>query len=192
MKKIYILLTLLLCTSSAYGVKNKPIRNKVNSCKLTKIALNNYEPKVFETSNNLLRKPGGSPVVCGEKVILKGRVLDKNCVPVVDAKVYIWQVGCDGKYHYVPLRTVAAEHHTNTGSGSSFTGNGTATTDNNGEFEFVTISPAGTKHGNREINLRVEHRELGSIQTQIVPKVDESDNYDFTIVMHKKSIYRKY
>jgi protocatechuate 3,4-dioxygenase beta subunit len=171
---------------------NKIYKNNLNTCAPTQEVMNNYEPKVFESSNNLLRKIGKEAIFCGEKVVLKGRLLDKNCVPISDAKVYLWQVGCDGKYPYPPLRTVASAHHINTESGSSFTGNGVTTTNNNGEFWFITILPAKSEHGGHHINLRVEHRDLGDLQTQVTPKIDTNGEYDFTIVMHQKDKYREY
>ncbi len=192
MRKLLMLLSLVFLSQITSADPNKIYKNNLNTCHPTKEVMNNYEPEVFETNNNLLRKTGANPVFCGEKVILRGKVMDKDCVPVSDAKVYIWQVGCDGKYPYHPLRTIAAERHINVNAGSTFTGNGVATTDNNGEFWFVTIMPAKSGHGGHNINLRVEHRDVGTLQTQIVPVVGENDEYDFTIVMHKKNRFRRY
>ena len=191
MKKLYLLIALIAAAPNVHADPNKTYHNAFNTCYPTKAAINNYEPKVFETSNNLMRKPGGNPVVCGEKLILRGRVLDKNCVPVADAKVYLWQVGCDGKYPYEPLRNVADSKYINIHSGSSFTGNGAATTDNNGEFQFITIYPAKSEHHKRNINIRIEHRELEALQTQIDP-IAGNETYDFTIVMGEKNKFRKY
>jgi protocatechuate 3,4-dioxygenase beta subunit len=192
MNKLLILLPLMFLAQLAAADPDKIYKNQFNTCPETKETMNNYEPEVFETSNNLLRKTGANPVFCGEKVLLKGKVLDKKCVPISDAKVYLWQVGCDGKYPYKPLRKLASEDKMNTTSGSTFTGSGIATTDNNGEFWFVTIIPPKSHRGHNNINIRVEHRDLGELQTQISPTPGDNGEYDFTIVLHEKNKFRRY
>jgi protocatechuate 3,4-dioxygenase beta subunit len=137
--------------------------NKLNYCQLTKSSQNDYEPKVFSPTNNLLRKTGHQVMTCGQKIIIKGRVLDANCVPVSDAKVYLWQVGCDGKYPYETLKPKVDQALVNTESTASFLGNGTASTDNNGVFYFVTILPPSHPH----VNVRVKHYKLGRLQTSL-------------------------
>ena len=209
MNKIIQILVLLLCS---YGVTSSAAndeqlyRNKLNHCKLSTPTLNNYEPAVFQTTNNLLRSTGQNPIYCGEKVIIKGTLLDKNCVPVSDAKVYLWQVGCDGKYPYKTLRTRVDKNHLNLENGSTFTGSGIATTNNEGEFYFITIYPV-MKHGDPHVNIRVEHRDLGSLQTQLHFKkaleardivdssgADDMDGeakiYNFNVVMPGETLKR--
>ena len=51
--------------------------------------MNNYEPAAFNPTNNLLRKSGADPLYCGEKILLDLEVVDKNCVPISDAKIYL-------------------------------------------------------------------------------------------------------
>lgn len=141
-------------------------------CKITPHQSNDYEPEIFEPSNNLLRKAGEQPIFCGQKIIITGKVLDQNCVALPDAKIYLWQVGCDGKYPYKPLRNRVNSKLLNLKTGSSFTGSGTATTNNEGEFTFITIAPPAqhASKGGRaagSVNLRVEHRMLGSLQTKL-------------------------
>jgi protocatechuate 3,4-dioxygenase beta subunit len=137
-------------------------------CQVTKEYKNNYEPESFYKSNNLLRLPGKTNANCGEVIIISGRVLDVACVPVGDAKVYLWQVGCDGLYNYKPLRSLADKALINTSSNQSFLGSGVATTNNLGEFNFITILPRSQHDLPPHVNLRVEHRILGNIQTRII------------------------
>ncbi len=166
---------------------------KLKSCVPTKKFINNYEPKAFEPSNNLLRRNGAEPVFCGEKIIIRGRLLDSNCVPISDAKVYLWQVGCDSKYPYEPLRTIVNEHHINLASKSTFQGSGTATTNNKGEFQFVTIYPAKSDAKGPYVNIRVEHRDAGVLQTKFfMTHNDESELYDFDIIMPAQDKHRRY
>lgn len=190
MKPLY-LICLILYAHFATAASETTHHNSFNTCKPTLEVINNYEPKVFQSGNNLLRVAGALPVVCGSRVIMRGKLLDSKCVPVADAKVYIWQVGCDGKYPYQPLRNIAKESHINLDSNSSFVGNGIATTDNNGEFQFVTIYPHKSENGKHVVNIRAEHRDIGSLQTQIQPHSD-SDVYDFTLVMKEQNLYRRY
>lgn len=166
-KKFFLLIYLLILYPSAFG---KIYRNELNSCKPTRSYMNDYEPEKFPSGNNLLKKTGEYPLYCGHKIIVKGRALDKNCVPVPDAKVYLWQVGCDGKYPYKPLRTRIDSKLVGGSVETTFTGSGTATTDNNGEFNFITIYPAPLGREGSYVNIRVEHRSLGSLQTKLFLK----------------------
>lgn len=190
MKFIY-LLCLILYTKSAIAASETTYSNGLNTCKPTHEIMNDYEPKVFQPGNNLLRLAGALPFVCGQKIILRGKLLDSKCVPASDAKIYLWQVGCDGKYPYNPLRNIAQRSHVNLEHNSSFLGNGIATTDNNGEFQFITIYPLKSESGKHVINIRAEHKDLGSLQTQITPS-SGSESYDFTIVIHEQNPYRRY
>ncbi len=154
--------------------------NKLNFCKITKPAENNYEPEVFETTNNLLRKAGEESLYCGEKIIVAGRLVDENCTPIADAKIYIWQVDCKGKYPYKPLKDHIDDKLVNVKNLTTFTGNGTATTNNKGEFHFITIYPKAVENLASHINIRVEHRKLGMLQTRLMlknHKVSDPQNY---------------
>ncbi len=136
-------------------------------CTVTKITINDYEPEKFEPSNNLLRKAGEEEIFCGKKIIIHGRVLDQNCVPVSDAKVYIWQASCNGKYPYKPLKNIVKKSSIDINREFTFTGNGTATTNNNGEFTFITIYPPSMHDLLPHVNIRAEHYMLGTLQTTL-------------------------
>lgn len=66
--------------------------------------------------------PAGVP---GERVQIRGRVLDGDGKPVNDALVEIWQADSRGKY----------------GAGKRFRGFGRSATDDAGAFRFSTIKP---------------------------------------------------
>lgn len=158
--KIALTLLIVLYASLSQG----KIRD---NCAPTKATMNDYEPAIFEPSNNLLRRAGNSEIFCGKKIIIHGRILDQNCAPVSDAKVYIWQSACNGKYPYTPLRDLVDKELIAINPASSFTGNGTATTDNNGEFIFITVYPVVMHDLPPHINLRAEHYMLGNLQTNL-------------------------
>jgi protocatechuate 3,4-dioxygenase beta subunit len=203
MKHIALFLSILtsVVLSTQSFAKERKYRNRINTCSLTKPTINNYEPETFGKTNNLLSAPGAVEAYVGDKIFVTGTVLDSNCVPLSDAKVYIWQMGEDGKYPYKPLRTKVAHRSSmfNSNSTSSFLGSGTATTDNNGRFSFITIYPT---HHNPEINIRVEHINLGTLQTKLLFGKSASGScgcseevqnaYDFTIVMHAASKYKRF
>lgn len=189
---IFVLICILYTTHAS--AEERVYKNMLNTCTPTKPTINNYEPIKFQPSNNLLHRAGAVPMYCGDKMILRGKLLDVNCVPVADAKVYLWQAGCDGKYPYKPLRKTVNQSLMNPDAHSSFQGSGIATTNNNGEFQFITIRPIA----HYAINLRVDHMHLGVLQTQFIPPEDtscgceSSDVFDFTIVMSKADLHRRY
>lgn len=149
-----------------------------NYCDVSKVAINDYEPVTFETINNLLRKTGEESMFCGESIVVYGRVLDQNCVPVSDAKIYAWQTDCEGKYPYKALKEnvvdkeLMSEEQTNL----TFVGNGTATTNNKGEFHFVTVYPPSMHDYGPHLNVRVEHFAMGSLQTRLILKGKKAKN----------------
>ncbi len=72
--------------------------------------------------------------VSGERVIVQGRVLDGDSVPVNDALIEIWQASAAGKYAH-------ADGAGGRLAGASFKGFGRTPTDEAGSFRFVTIKP---------------------------------------------------
>ncbi len=166
MKKQFAVLCLTLALGQTNSFGDLPSTIK---CKPTIESRDNFEPEQFPQSNNLLRKPGELPSTCGSRVVIRGKIVDKNCVPLIDAKVFIWQVDCDGKYHYKPLRNIAQKSELYSHNHlSSFTGAGSTTTDNRGEFYFITIQPANiskTKSG--YINVRIEHPMFNNFETKL-------------------------
>jgi len=70
----------------------------------------------------------------GERVVIRGRVLDGDLVGVPDAMVEIWQANSRGKYaHPADTQQKLVE--------PGFQGYGRVPTDNNGAFRFITIKP---------------------------------------------------
>lgn len=170
--KYFLLVIILLSANAIYAKEDQDEfhLNRLNFCKISKSAINDYEPEKFNHTNNLLHVAGADELYCGEKIIIRGVVLDQNCVPLPDAKIYMWQVGCDGKYPYAPLKNIANKDLINSENNLTFAGNGTATTDNKGEFVFITIYPVDVHELASHVNVRVEHRELGTKQVQLILK----------------------
>lgn len=193
MKKIAILIFFSLFSQVAYAFEE----NNLNACLVSEEIFNNYEPEKFSTGNNLLRKAGTHEVYCGQKILLQINLKDKECIPISDAKIYIWQVGCDGKYPYEPLRNRVKKELINTKSKSSFVGSGIATSDNLGNARFITIYPPA-RHKQNFINVRVKHSQYGEFQTQIkmskdmIHQTDKYDIVDYSITLPWNNIRRRF
>jgi len=72
--------------------------------------------------------------VPGERVTIRGRVLDGDGKPVPDALIEIWQADAAGRYaHPEDTLSKAAQN--------KFLGYGRVPTNENGEFRFVTVKP---------------------------------------------------
>ena len=131
-----------------------------HKCRPHKPFYSNFEPEKFPKSNNLLRSAGEFPLTCGEKLIIRGKVVDANCIPLSEVKVNIWQVACDGKYPYKPLKNGYKESDINMNSSATFTGAGTAITDNKGEFYFVTTYPGKFRNLKPHIDARLTYNNV--------------------------------
>ena len=191
-KKLPIIIYLIFLSGM---VEAKDILNK---CIPAKPYINNYEPAKFNSTNNLLRKSGVDPLFCGQKILLNVDVVDKHCVPLSDAKIYLWQVGCDKKYPYAPLRPAAKKTMFHKAGSSTFLGSGIATTNNLGETKFLTVYPPAIGNEAAHINIRIEHKDLGMFQTKIFLKnynLIEGEDYEIMnvrIVTPWETIFRRY
>ena len=72
--------------------------------------------------------------VAGERVSIRGRVIDGDGKPVNDAAVEIWQANSHGRY-------ASPEDHQDRPLEAAFRGYGRSLTDDNGAFRFGTIKP---------------------------------------------------
>lgn len=84
------------------------------------------------------------PGVTGERVIIAGRVLDGDGVPVPDALLEIWQANAHGRYaHPEDQRHAKLE--------SDFRGYGRVPTNDAGEFRFRTVKPGAVPGPNGQM-----------------------------------------
>jgi protocatechuate 3,4-dioxygenase beta subunit len=90
------------------------------------------EGSVGELDNDLTRRHAGDPL--GERIIVTGRVLERDGRPVRNTLIEIWQANAAGRYvhhsdqHPAPLDP-------------NFTGAGRCLTDHDGHYRFVTVKP---------------------------------------------------
>lgn len=170
--------------------------SKGRVCIKSKTYVDNYEPQVFNKNNNLLHSYKDIASLCSDQIVIRGRLLDENCNPISDALVQIWQSGCDGKYPYVPLKDRANRKLINLNPSSTFIGSGTATTNNLGEFNFITMRPS--QESLNYINARVVAKNFKTTQTKLfVDKMIEqklakklySDEFDSDFEMDENNYY---
>jgi len=103
---------------------------------------------VTEWDNDLTRQHTGEPL--GERIIVTGRVIDRNGRPVRGQLVEIWQANAAGRYihqrdqHPAPLDP-------------NFTGVGRCLTDDEGRYTFITIKPGPYPWRNHDNAWRPSH-----------------------------------
>lgn len=113
----------------------------------------------------LLWQPGDP----GERLFLRGRVVDPNGRPLAGARVALRQA--DGNGHYQDVRYRA-----------------TLETAKDGTFSVSTVLP-GQYWGAKHIHLRVRHESHGQLVTRIVfkgdPHLNEARDGDFAILLEE-------
>jgi protocatechuate 3,4-dioxygenase, beta subunit len=103
---------------------------------------------ITERDSDLTRQHSGEPL--GQRIIVRGRVLDDGGRPVPHTLVEIWQANAAGRYvhkvddHPAPLDP-------------NFTGAGRTLTDADGNYEFVTIQPGAYPWENHPNAWRPRH-----------------------------------
>ena len=142
------------CVAAAPVVKEKTSAAQTkpkDSCAPTpKLPTTNYPGmKNIPPGNNLLKPAGKSIEAEGQKLLLMGRLLDKNCVPVANATVEIWQADASGQF----LLATEGDRAT---PNPAFAGAGRTYTDNEGNFTFITAIPGAVKSRAPNIQLRVD------------------------------------
>ena len=97
---------------------------------------------------DLTQHGDGEPL--GERIVVRGRVLDVGGRPIRGALVEVWQANAAGRYrherdqHPAPLDP-------------NFTGGGRCITDAEGRYRFVTVKPGAYPWGNHENAWRPAH-----------------------------------
>jgi protocatechuate 3,4-dioxygenase, beta subunit len=103
---------------------------------------------IAETDNDLTRQHAAAPQ--GERILVRGQVLDDEARPLGKTLVEIWQANSAGRYfhdkdnHAAPLDP-------------NFTGAGRTLTDENGFYEFLTIRPGAYPWRNHDNAWRPAH-----------------------------------
>ena len=100
---------------------------------------------------DLTTQHAGEPL--GERIIVKGRVLDEGGRPVPNSLIEIWQCNAGGRYiHAVDQHPAPID--------PNFTGAGRVVTDANGAYQYVTIKPGAYPWRNHPNAWRPAHIHL--------------------------------
>jgi protocatechuate 3,4-dioxygenase beta subunit len=100
---------------------------------------------------DLTTRHAGEPL--GERIIVKGRVLDEGGRPVPNSLIEIWQCNAAGRYmHAVDQHPAPID--------PNFTGAGRVVTDANGAYQFTTIKPGAYPWRNHHNAWRPAHIHL--------------------------------
>ncbi len=114
------------------------------------------------TDNDLTKQHAGEPQ--GERIIVTGRVVDDDGIPVRSALIEIWQANAAGRYrhqndnHPAPLDP-------------NFTGCGRVLTDSDGRYSFVSIKPGAYPWRNHENAWRPAHIHLSLFGAGILSRL---------------------
>jgi protocatechuate 3,4-dioxygenase beta subunit len=103
---------------------------------------------VGQLDHDLTRQHDGEPL--GERIIVTGRVLERDGRPVRGALIEIWQANAAGRYRH------AVDQHP-APLDPNFTGAGRTVTDDEGRYRFVTVKPGAYPWKNHENAWRPAH-----------------------------------
>jgi protocatechuate 3,4-dioxygenase beta subunit len=109
------------------------------------------EDIVLEEDSDLTRQHEGEPL--GERIVVTGRVLDRDGRPISNTLVEIWQANAGGRYRHVSDQHPAPLD-------PNFTGAGRCLTDSEGRYRFTTVKPGAYPWKNHENAWRPAHVHL--------------------------------
>ena len=169
-----------------------------------------------KNSNNLTQDYASFEIARGKKILIKGKVLDNNCVAISGVKVNIWQTNSFGLYQF-SADDIYNEHYD-----KNFRGSGNTLTNNLGEFEFITVYPGKVNSMSPNIIFRLEHQNFYPFETKMffpennnaesiknmnpylikkqIPlvvaktagKVDDMVVYHFIVTLNQSNLYKEY
>ncbi len=122
-------------------------------------------------SNDLSRPTGKAERAQGQPLFVHGRIVDKNCVPVVNAIINVWHANPYGKHRYASRDELMNPE-------PIFAGSGRTVTDNMGRWHFTTLFPG--HHGTEapHIHFHITHPEFKAINTSMYFKNEKRNETD--------------
>lgn len=122
-------------------------------------------------SNNLVMPAGKAVEAEGNKLIIHGQVRDKNCKPLPEAMVELWQPNPFGKWTRATDVDLATPN-------AVFVGTGRTYTDEEGRFTFITAFPAPMKGRAPYVNIRVSLKGVANHSTALFFSDDTRNDKD--------------
>lgn len=116
-------------------------------------------PTRFHNTNNLRRETGEVTFAKGREIIITGRVVNTDCVPLKSARVTLWHADAQGRHAHLEQEE----------SDKAFLGSGETYTNNLGEYYFLTVMPGKT--GNLDypiVYLSAHHGEAEPLDTAML------------------------
>ncbi len=151
----FLFITLVAIMSVNVGVTKMAMARE---CPITPALYDVMPLPKFQNSNNLRRLTGALNFAKGKPMILLGTVLDRNCVPIPNAVVEIWQRNSNGVYNF-DIRNSSQWD-------PNFSSTGTTVVDNMGKFAFYTVFPGRQGGVIPSVNFRVRHADFPLIETR--------------------------
>ncbi len=155
-----ILLICLLCGYLHTGIDALAgAPNQVVQCKQTvRYQSDVATPENFMKTNNLRREAGTVNFAKGDNIIITGKIVGTDCVPLESARVRIWHADSEGRYV-----------HLDDDADPNFLGSGTTYTNNLGEFFFLTIMPGESDDGSAPIvYVTVDYGQVRTLKTAML------------------------
>ena len=117
----------------------------------------------FKFNNNLLNyKKNKQPL--GQKIIVKGKVINTLGVPLKNIIIEIWQANASGKY-----RDINDKHEATIDP--NFFGYGVTKTDKNGRYNFISIIPGAYPWRNHKNAWRPKHIHFSLLDINIFSRL---------------------
>lgn len=187
-------------------------------CPISPKSYTDLPPETFPTYNNLNRSEGSFPNEYAHSIIIRGIIVDKNCIPVSDANIAIWQDDEYGDKRYTHGITSPYQvNQLNYKMCRNIKGIGKTYSTNEGRFMFITVPPEEMIKSRRKyINIEINHPNFPKFygKIQLLPKNTNSSKhknyfipahlnqdatscygkaiYDFNIVLNNANKYRRY
>jgi protocatechuate 3,4-dioxygenase beta subunit len=169
---IFLLLSLVISKAWAFTIDvNQSDAQHFKTCMPTKSLGVKNDPIEIISNNNLTQKVGAFTDKLTPKIIIFGRVRDKNCIAIPNAAISVWQTDEYGVYRYIRVvDTGRSIYDMDDQIYSNFQGVGSVTSTNTGEFAFITVHPSKGNRGNigGVIDIVITHDNFPDIKTKIL------------------------
>jgi len=129
-------------------------------------------PEKFNSTNNLIQKTGSFYAAFGEKLFIQGTITDSFGVPIDNVIIDMWQTNSAGKYQTL------LDNNSDL-IDKNFNMSGRTTTDNLGNYFFVTIMPGFYLNRAPHINFNAYHPKFGKLETEMYFENHPKNNLDY-------------
>ncbi|NRA74115.1 MAG: hypothetical protein HRU36_05195 [Rickettsiales bacterium] len=168
------LLFLITPSGNSFGIATKQKKELVLCQPTKKIAVLDkpitYDPAY--TDNNTTKDAGEFKNKHLDIILIRGIIKDKKCIPIPNASIEIWQEDEYGKKRYDKFSySFTDRYELNKEQFSSFLGIATATSNNNGYFNFITVIPRSKLKRYKKqslINVSISHKNFPKLENQIL------------------------